>query len=148
MRIAVLHGPNLNALGTREPEVYGRTTLAEIDDALEREGAALGIQVTSEQHQGEGELVSAIHRAAGDGTTGILINPGAYTHYSYAIADALRCIAVPAVEIHLSNIHAREEFRRHSVTAASCVGVVAGFGSDSYTVALRALVTYLSRNRR
>lgn len=147
MRIAVFHGPNLNALGTREPAIYGRTTLAEIDAALVREAETLGVEVSCEQHQGEGDLISAIYHAAADGAAGILINPGAYTHYSHAIADALRSIPVPSVEIHLSNIHAREEFRRQSVTAGSCVGVVAGFGADSYTVALRALITYLSRKR-
>lgn|SRR5579872_386313 len=147
MRIAVLHGPNLNALGTREPAVYGRTTLAEIDTALQRQAAALGVEVVCEQHQGEGELIAAIHRLAADGAAGLLVNPGAYTHYSYAIADALRCISIPSVEIHLSNIHAREDFRRHSVTATACIGVVAGFGPDSYTVALQALCAYLSRKR-
>ncbi|MDE2571718.1 MAG: type II 3-dehydroquinate dehydratase [bacterium] len=148
MRIAVLHGPNLNALGTREPDVYGRTTLAEIDAALASEASSLGVEVSCEQHQGEGELIGAIHRVAAQGAAGLLVNPGAYTHYSYAVADALRSLSIPAVEVHLSNIHAREEYRRHSVTAASCVGVVAGFGADSYTVGLRALFTYLSRKRR
>ena len=147
MRIIVLHGPNLNALGTREPEIYGHTTLGEIDAMLAREAAALGVEVACWQYQGEGEIVAAIHRAAAEGAAGILINPGAYTHYSYAIADALRCIQIPSVEIHLSNIHGREEFRSRSVTAAACIGLVAGFGTQSYTVALQALFTYLSRKR-
>ncbi|TAM61579.1 type II 3-dehydroquinate dehydratase [bacterium] len=145
MRIVVLHGPNLNALGTREPAVYGRTTLAEIDAMLAREASAHGVDVSCEQHQGEGEIVSAIHRAAAEGAQGIVINPGAYTHYSYAIADALRCVTIPAVEVHLSNIHAREEFRNRSVTASACVGIVAGFGAESYSVGLQALMTYLKR---
>ncbi|TAM89808.1 type II 3-dehydroquinate dehydratase [bacterium] len=147
MRIVVLHGPNLNALGTREPDVYGHTTLAEIDAMLAREATTLGVDLTCRQYQGEGEIITALHRAPAEGAHGVLINPGAYTHYSYAIADALRCIPIPSVEIHLSNIHGREEFRSRSVTAPACVGIVAGFGAQSYPVALQALFTYLSRKR-
>ena len=138
MRIAVIHGVNLSLLGEREPATYGTMTLAQLDAEIERTARELGLTVTTEQYEGEGEIVCALHRARLD-ADGVVLNPGAYAHYSYAIADAIASIAIPVVEVHLSNTAAREEFRRRSVTAAACRGVVAGFGADSYRLALAAL---------
>jgi 3-dehydroquinate dehydratase-2 len=140
--ILVVHGPNLNMLGTREPEVYGSATLADIDAALACLAGELGWQVESFQSNGEGELVTRIQQAA-TRNAGILINPGAYTHTSVAIRDAIAAVAVPTVECHLSNIHRREEFRHRSLVAGVAVGQVMGFGADSYTLGLRALVGVL-----
>jgi 3-dehydroquinate dehydratase-2 len=142
--VAVIHGPNLNLLGTREPSVYGTTTLADIDALIRALGADLGCEITSSQHSGEGEIVTAIHRAAAAGQA-IVINPGAYAHYSYAIRDALDAAGVPKVEVHLTNIFAREEFRRTSVVAPAVHGVVAGFGAESYLLALRAVAAMLDK---
>ncbi len=135
--IAVLHGPNLNLLGTREPDVYGATTLAEIDRTLAERARARGATVECYQSNIEGELVDRIQAAAGRARA-IVINPGAYTHTSVAIADALRAVGLPAVEVHLSNLHKREPFRRRSLTAPACVGTIAGFGARSYYLALDA----------
>ena len=140
MRILVLHGPNLNLLGTREPDVYGTTTLAEIDAALAALAADLGVAIESAQSNHEGVLVDAIQAARADG---ILINPGGYTHTSVAIRDALTGMGIPFVEVHLSNIHGRESFRRQSLFSDVAVAQVAGFGPFSYTVALRGLVEFL-----
>lgn len=137
-RILVIHGPNLNLLGTREPQVYGSTTLAEIDAQLRELGHQLGLAVESVQSNHEGEIIDAIHGARGR-CNGILINPGAYTHYSIAIRDAISAVDLPVVEVHLSNVHKREEFRHRSVIAPVVVGTIAGFGPDSYTLGLRAL---------
>jgi 3-dehydroquinate dehydratase-2 len=136
--ILVIHGPNLNLLGTREPEIYGRTSLAEIDRELIRLGRDLGLEVESLQSNNEGEIVTAIQQARGR-HAGILINPAAYTHTSVAIRDAILALDVPVVEIHLSNVHKREEFRRHSLLADVVAGQVLGFGPHSYTLGLRAL---------
>jgi len=139
MRVLVIHGPNLNLLGTREPQWYGRQTLAEIDERIRREAQELGMEVRIVQSNYEGAIVEAIHEA-GEWADGIVINPAAYTHTSVAIYDALKAVALPAVEVHLSNIHARaESFRHTSITAAACVGVVAGLGVYSYLLALRGL---------
>lgn len=143
-RIAVLHGPNLNLLGRREPEVYGRATLAEIDARLAALADELGVAVVSAtQHNGEGELVEAVQATLGGAVDGILINPAAYTHTSVALRDALSAVALPTVEVHLSNPHAREPFRHHSTIADIVAGRVMGFGADSYLLGLRGLVALL-----
>jgi len=143
MKILVLHGPNLNLLGTREPEVYGFTTLADIDRDTAALADDLGVVVESFQSNHEGALIDRIHAAAREGIAGILINPGAYTHTSIALRDALSAVSIPAVEVHLSNIHARESFRRRSHIAPVVVAQVAGFGAAGYTLALRGLVARL-----
>ncbi|HEY8484782.1 MAG TPA: type II 3-dehydroquinate dehydratase [Longimicrobiales bacterium] len=142
MRIGVIHGPNLNLLGRREPEIYGRTTLAEIDAQLRALGAELGVEVEAFQANGEGELVDRIQEL-GDRVAGFVINAGAYTHTSVALRDALVGVGRPFVEVHLSNLHAREPFRRRSYLAGRAVGVVMGFGAESYLLGLRGLVSYL-----
>lgn len=145
MNVLVVHGPNLNLLGKREPDVYGTQTLAEIDGQIAQEAAALGVTVRCEQHNGEGALIEAIHAASG-WADGIVFNPGAYTHYSYALRDAVAAVGLPTVEVHLSNVQAREPFRAHSVVAPACAGTVAGFGAVSYCLGLRALVALLGRS--
>jgi 3-dehydroquinate dehydratase-2 len=138
MRVLVLHGPNLNLLGVREPEIYGTQTLADLNREIVDAAAGFGIAATCEQYNGEGQIIEALHAARGV-YDAIVINPGAYAHYSYAIADALRSIGVPAMEVHLTNVAARDEFRRVSVTAAACRGSISGLGSSSYVLALRSL---------
>ncbi len=142
----VLHGPNLNLLGQREPGVYGRVTLDEINRLLEKEGQALEADVTALQSNHEGVLVDAIHEALGR-HQGILINAGAYTHTSVAIRDALAGVAIPTVEVHLSNIYRREEFRHHSWIAAVAIGQISGFGAESYRLGLQALVYHLRQSQ-
>ena len=141
-RILLINGPNLNLLGLREPEVYGHETLADIVNDLRSFAADRDVELSDFQSNSEGELVTAIHGAR-ETVDGIVINPGAYTHYSIAIRDAITGVALPTVETHLSNIHAREPFRKESVLSAVCVGVVAGFGRHSYFVALDALLRHL-----
>jgi len=142
--ILVIHGPNLNLLGTREPETYGSETLADIDAMLVKLAGTLGVSVTSFQSNGEGEIVSEVQNARST-HDGILINPAAYTHTSVAIRDALLAVELPVVEVHLSNIHRREEFRKSSLISDVAVGQVTGFGSTSYELGLRALAAELSR---
>jgi len=144
--VAVIDGPNLNLLGAREPEIYGRTTLRDVDAAIRRLCDELDCKVSIEQHNAEGDMIDAIHKAAARGS-GIVINPGAYTHYSYALRDALAAVSVPKVEAHLSNTHAREGFRRRSVIAPVVDGTVGGFGVNSYLLAVRAVVALLDEIR-
>lgn len=141
-RVLIISGPNLDLLGRREPDVYGHATLEDIEAMLTGVAEELGVQVAFFQSNHEGALIDRIHDAVDD-VDGILINPGALTHYSYALRDAIAGVAIPTVEVHLSNIHAREDFRSTSVTAAVCAGVVAGFGPASYAVGLRALAGIL-----
>ena len=138
MKVLVVHGPNLNLLGTRELSVYGSSTLEDVNGVLETEAKELGIDLDVHQCSGEGEIIDVLHGGIGR-VSGALLNPAAYSHTSRAIADAVRAVAYPVVEVHLSNIHAREPWRRRSVTAEAAAGIVAGFGPRSYTVALRAL---------
>ena len=142
-RLLLLHGPNLNLLGSREPEVYGRTTLADIDAALAAQAAAAGHVLEAFKSNAEHALVDRIQAAREDGTAFILINPAAFTHTSVALRDALAAVAIPYIEIHLSNPHAREPFRQHSYFSDKAVGVVCGFGADSYRYALDAALARL-----
>lgn len=145
-RVLVVHGPNLNLLGTRDPAIYGTTTLAEIDADLARRAAARGADVTCVQSNLEGALVDAIQGARGT-CDAIVINPGGYTHTSVAIRDAIEAVALPTIEVHLSNLHAREEFRQTSITAARCVGQICGFGARSYSLGLDAALDIVERTR-
>ena len=148
MRILVLHGPNLNRLGRREPAVYGRQTLADIDAGLVALGKDLGVEVDCFQSNWEGALIDRVHAAADAGVAGIVINPGGLTHTSVALRDALLAVALPFVEVHLSNVHAREPFRRHSYFSDVAVGVVTGFGARSYELGLRGLLGFAAPDRR
>lgn len=143
-RILVLHGPNLHALGTREPEIYGRISLEDVDEHLSSLGRELGCEVESLQSDHEGVLIDALHRARGS-FQGIILNPGGLTHTSVALRDAVRAAALPTVEVHVSNPHTRETFRQTSFISGAALGVVQGFGVDSYALALRGLLGYLAR---
>jgi 3-dehydroquinate dehydratase II len=138
--ILVLHGPNLNLLGTREPGVYGRVTLSEVDRLVRDHGRRRGVRVECRQSNVEGELIGWLHGAEREGFSGVVFNPGAFTHYSIALRDAVAAIRVPVVEVHLSNVHGREDFRRHSVIAATARGQISGFGPHSYVLGLEALL--------
>lgn len=144
LKILVIHGPNLNLLGTREPEVYGRETLADIDGGLVALGLELGAEVATFQSNHEGALIDRIHQARTEGVAGILINPGGFTHTSVALRDALTAVAIPTVEVHLSNVHAREEFRRHSYISGVVLGQICGLGAQGYQLALRGLLGRLN----
>jgi 3-dehydroquinate dehydratase II len=144
MKFLVLSGPNLGRLGKREPAIYGATTLAQVHIALTRLAEELGVQVECRQSNHEGDLIDWICAASDEGFSGILMNPGAYTHTSYALHDAVKGGGIPAVEVHISNPEAREAFRHHSCVAPACLGKVAGFGVASYSIALRALVEHLA----
>ena len=142
MKILVLNGPNLNLLGTREPDKYGTQTLADIENFVKDEASKLNVEVTFYQSNIEGELVNKIQEAKGN-FDGIVMNPAAYTHTSVAIRDAILAVNIPTVEIHLSNIHTREEFRKTSLTAPACIGQITGFGANSYKLGLIAINNYL-----
>ena len=145
MRILVVNGPNINLLGSREPEIYGTLTLEKIEKELAWFGEKLGVETKFFQSNIEGEIVDAIQKAKYEwDCAGILINPAAYTHTSVAIRDAIAAVALPAVEVHISNIHKREEFRKHSYIAPVCVGQIAGFGFDSYKLGLQGLVDFIN----
>lgn len=135
MRILVVNGPNLNLLGQREPSVYGSTSLDRVVEMLKDHGSKMGMRVDHLQFNGEGEIIDALHNAMGK-YDGVILNAGAYTHYSYAIRDAVAAISLPVIEVHISNIHAREEFRRHSVIAPVCIGQISGLGIEGYLLAL------------
>jgi 3-dehydroquinate dehydratase-2 len=145
--ILILHGPNLNLLGTREPMVYGSTTLAEIDARLKAEGEKLGLTVRCLQSNHEGALIDALHDARA-WAAGVLLNPGGYTHTSVALRDAISSISLPVVEVHLSNTEAREEFRHRSLVAPVCIGTIRGFGWRSYLLGLRALADFISDSKK
>ncbi len=138
MRVQVLHGPNLNLLGQREPDVYGHVTLDDINEMLDAEAKTLGIELRKSQSNSEGDLVDAIHDAAG-WADAMIINPAAYTHTSVALRDAVAASEFPVIEVHLSNVFAREDFRHHSFIAPVAVGQISGFGKDSYRLALHAV---------
>lgn len=144
-KILVLHGPNLNLLGVREPDIYGRETLADINAALSSRAQAAGHELSWCQSNAEHELIGRIHQARDEGTGMILINPAGYTHTSVVLRDALAAVAIPFIEIHLSNPHAREAFRHHSYFSDLAVGVICGFGGDSYRLALDAAIGRLDR---
>ncbi len=141
--ILVLHGPNLNLLGVREPQVYGSTTLAQIDDRLKEEAKRLDLAIETLQSNHEGALIDALHQAR-ENASGVIINPGGLTHTSVSLRDAIAASELPVVEVHLSNIFAREEYRRRSITADACVGIIAGFGWRSYLLALQTLAEKLN----
>lgn len=145
VRVLVLSGPNLDRLGKREPEIYGKTTLAQIHQALAKAANARGAAVDCRQSNHEGALIDWLGAAADEGFSGILLNPGALTHSSYALYDAIKGSSIPTVEVHLSNPEAREEFRKTSLVAPACLGKVAGFGAASYTLALSGLLDRLSQ---
>lgn len=143
LKVLVLNGPNLGRLGKREPEIYGRRTLEDVLDELQKLAAGLGAQVVGRNSNHEGDLLDWIGTAEEEGFAGILVNPGAYTHTSYALYDAIKGSGLPVVEVHISNPEARESFRRESRVAPACLGKVAGFGTASYGVALGALLNHL-----
>ncbi|MBK9752892.1 MAG: type II 3-dehydroquinate dehydratase [Nannocystis sp.] len=149
-RVLVIHGPNLNLLGEREPAVYGSTTLAELDASLHILADELGVQLTTQQSNHEGTIVEWIQgsRARGERPQdGLIVNPGGYTHTSVAIADALRAVSIPAIEVHLSNLYARDSLRHTSITGVACAGIIMGLGTASYLLALRFLAGQLGRPR-
>ena len=145
-RILILHGPNLNLLGRREPEIYGRTTLVDIHGAMEARGRAAGVQIESFQSNSEGELIDRVQAAATEGIEFIIINPGGYTHTSIALRDALAGVAIPFIEVHLSNVQAREAFRQRSYFSDIAVGTICGLGAQGYELALEAALTRIGRS--
>ena len=144
-KLLLLHGPNLNLLGTREPEIYGGETLQTVNNRLIEQAQSAGHQLDAQQSNAEHELIQSIHDAAKDGVNFIIINPGAFTHTSVALRDALLGVAIPFIEVHLSNVHAREEFRHHSYFSDIALGVICGFGIKSYELALEAALNTLDQ---
>ena len=145
MKILIINGPNINLLGTREPEIYGVLTMDNINDSLLGYAKTLGVEIETFQSNIEGEIVDKIQQSKKD-CAGIVINPAAYTHTSVAIRDAIAAVNMPAVEVHISNIHSREEFRKNSFIAPVCIGQISGFGADSYRLGLKGLVDFLNNN--
>ena len=149
MRIAVINGPNLNFLGIREPQIYGCETLKDLEHMLKNESEKYkAVELEFFQSNSEGALIDFMQQCYYNKVDGIIMNPGALTHYSYALADAIKSVSIPVVEVHISNIHARESFRSHSVTAANSIGIIGGFGFDGYTMALAGLVKYLNQKSK
>ncbi|MEI6432438.1 MAG: type II 3-dehydroquinate dehydratase [bacterium] len=146
LKIAVIHGPNLNLLGLREPDIYGADTFDDVNRKIEERARQLGLEIRIRQTNHEGEIIDIIHDAV-NWADGIVINPGAYTHYAYAIADAIRGVRLPVVEVHLTNVHAREEWRHKSVISPATVGQIVGFGAESYALGLQALRAVLLQGR-
>lgn len=146
MRIRIIHGPNLNLLGTREPDVYGAMTLAQINSTIEKKAAELNVETSFFQSNHEGELIDCLHNCVTDSVDGIIINPAAYTHTSVALRDAVAAIALPVIEVHLSNVHAREEFRSHSYLAAVALAQISGLGAYGYCIALDGLVEHICKH--
>jgi 3-dehydroquinate dehydratase-2 len=139
MKIIVINGPNLNLLGVREPEIYGSRTLDDINNDIAIKAKEIGVECDFFQSNSEGDLISAVHSVLNDEYSGCVINAGAYTHYSYALRDAISAVNKPFIEVHMSNVHSREEFRHTSVISAVCKGVIAGLGENSYHLAVRAI---------
>ena len=146
LKVLLIHGPNLNLLGLREPDIYGADTFADVNRKIEERARHLGIEVRIHQSNHEGEIIDLIHDAV-SWADGIVINPGAYTHYAYAIADAIRGVRLPAVEVHLTNVYAREEWRHKSVVSPATVGQIVGFGAESYMLGLQALRAVVIQGR-
>ncbi len=143
MKIAVINGPNLNFLGIREPQIYGNSSLHDLEEKIRNYSCEKQIEVQFFQSNSEGALIDYLQSCYYNQVDGIIINPGAYTHYSYALCDAIKSVNIPTIEVHISHIQNREEFRKHSVTAPSCIGVIEGFGMEGYTLALDAILRYL-----
>ncbi|MCA1054792.1 type II 3-dehydroquinate dehydratase [Rossellomorea aquimaris] len=142
-KILLLNGPNLNRLGKREPEIYGHTTLQQLEAGLKEQAEAYGYQLVCAQSNHEGELIDYIHSAEDEGYGGIILNPGAFTHYSYALRDGVASVTLPVIEVHISNIHKRESFRHHSVIAAVTTGQIVGLGLYGYELALNAIINHI-----
>lgn len=148
MKIAVVNGPNLNFLGIREPEIYGGATLQDLEHTLVEEGKDYPhLELEFFQSNCEGALIDFLQKCYHNQVDGVIINPGALTHYSYALSDAIKSISLPVVEVHISNIHARESFRSHSVTAVSCIGIIGGFGFEGYKMALKGLIEHIKNTK-
>ena len=148
MNLLVINGPNMNFLGIREPQIYGSVGLEQINARIDEEARKLGHTMAFFQSNCEGAIIDAFQKAYHDGVDGIILNPGAYTHTSYAIHDAIQSVSIPTVEVHLSNVHAREAFRHVSVTAPACIGQMCGFGEKGYALAMDALSDYVQRRQK
>lgn len=145
MKIAIVNGPNLNFLGIREPHIYGNESLEGLQNQLVTYAKSKEMDLSFFQSNHEGALIDYIQQCYHESVDGIVINPGALTHYSYALSDAIKSVPIPVVEVHISNIHSRETFRQHSVTASNCIGIIGGFGFESYTLGIDALIRTISK---